>query len=524
MSGTTHSVSKPKGTSQSRSSLEQLASGAGIAFVLSMVGFGLMFVFKLFAARHFGPHDFGVFSLLETVLGLTALVAGLGLTGGLSRYVPYYKERKEFGLLKGYIRFVSVLGFASGFVVGGLVYIFASQITAFFGFPLEFVRFLQILGFTVPFIVVDNVFRRFFIASKKVGYQRFSTQVLEKGVFLLGLALIWLFELGLVWLVVTYIAGKFLPLVFDSLMFKRLWTVPKGTVSSFAKKEWFYFSLPLLFTGMFAFVIRWTDNLVVGRVMTPESLGVYSIVFSFVTLLSFFQRSFIPMFMPIITEHHAKGDSSHISFLFRKSSAWVFGLSLPIALLMIVYGKQLLVLLYGESYAVGHLPLMILAVGFLINVGSGLGNQIIMMHKKTKYLFYVNVGVALLNLGLNISLIPVLGLEGAALSSAVSMGLQNILYFRIARRFETLSFDWRYYFKFLVAGLPAAFIARYIFHFGLNKILAVVLSLGVYAGLYLFLLLLMRTFTKEDFKVLLMFEKRLHLNLKFIKKIVMRFY
>ncbi len=504
-------------------SLAKMASGAGIAFVLSTVGFGLMFVFKLLAAKYFGPSDFGVFSLLETILGISLVIGSLGLVNGFSRYIPYYTEKGQYSLLKGYVRFVLIISFIFSSFLGSVIFLYAHHITEFFGFPDDFTKYLKILCFVIPFIIVDEILKKYLIAFRKIFHPKFSTDVLRKVIFILGLATIWLFNLDLMYLVIVFLGGHIFPLVYDAFMFRRHMII-SPVKALFNSKEWVLFSLPLVFSGVFAFIIKWTDNIVIGKIMSSESLGIYAVVFSLAGVLLFFQKGFSIIFLPLISQYYAKGDSSQISFLFRKSAAWAFGFTVPFVIILVVFGREVLLLLYGSSYVDGHIPLLILAIGFIINVSCGLSSQIIVLHAKTTFFFYINIIVAIFNVGLNIYLIPILGLVGAAISSALSMAVRNLLFLLIAKRYEKLLFDWLYYLKFILAGIPAAYFASLVFRFNLPDFFLAVIALGIYAGLYLLFLLLMRTFTKDDLQIMLMVEKKLRVNLGFAKHIVKKFY
>ncbi len=71
--------------------LKQLVHGSGVISILSALGLFLSFFFKIFAARYFGPEDFGLYSLIETIFALMFIMASLGILQGITRYLPYYK-------------------------------------------------------------------------------------------------------------------------------------------------------------------------------------------------------------------------------------------------------------------------------------------------------------------------------------------------------------------------------------------------------------------------------------------------
>ena len=93
---------------------------------------------------------------------------------------------------------------------------------------------------------------------------------------------------------------------------------------------------------------------------------------------------------------------------------------------------------------------------------------------------------------------------------------QNMAFLLLTRRYEQIEFDYVYYIKFIIAAS--------LFRVGLNVLIAIILSILFYGGVYLSLLILFRTFTNEDFQIFLDIEKRLGVNLGFLKKIIIKFY
>ena len=167
---------------------------------------------------------------------------------------------------------------------------------------------------------------------------------------------------------------------------------------------------------------------------------------------------------------------------------------------------------------------MIIASGSLINVITGLNYPILMLHKKTGFIFVVEAGIVILNIALNFLLIPIIGIVGAAIASGVSLALQNVIFLKIAMRYEKLTFDWKYNSKFVLAGVPAVLVAASLFKLHFNAIITAIISIMVYVFLYGLFLLILRTFTEDDFEMFDAIEKKIGINLQWIRNIVKKFY
>lgn len=504
--------------------LKEMVGGAGITSIFAAVGSLLTFFFTIFAARYFGPEDYGVYTLVTTILALAVLIAGLGLLNGVPRFISLYKSGKTPYLLSGYIRFIFITLIISSAVVGSLIFFLSEKITIFFAFPSSLNTFLKIIAFLVPIKIIKATLRQIFLGYKKIIYQQFTYNVIEKLVLVLGTLYIIFMELDLYGFMIVFAASICIPFFVDVYLYKRKITMTGTDRLEYRSKEWFSFSLPLLFTGVFSFLISSTDNLFIGKMLEPSQLGIYSVAYSLASLLGFFQKSFASLFIPLITENYAKKDHGKISLLFRKATAWTFGLTFPVFLVFAAYSEQFITLVYGSSYGAGYLPLFIITIGFLINITTGPNFQILILHKRTKTIFLIESFTIAINIILNILLIPKIGIVGAALTTAISIALQNILFLGVARRLEKIRFEWKYILKFIVAGIPAVVLAAGLFRIGLPPYIATFLSLFLYVILYALFLLLLRTFTETDFQMMLAIEKKIGINLGFIKKLIKRFY
>ena len=134
--------------------LKEILYGAGISFVLGMIGYVLMFFFKLLAARHFGPEQFGFYEMVVTILGVMFVFSGLGLGSGIQRYASLYLDKKNFGLLRGYRIFCFVSIIFSTIFFSLLLFFFYNTITNFFNFPSFFYTFLKVASVGIPLKIV----------------------------------------------------------------------------------------------------------------------------------------------------------------------------------------------------------------------------------------------------------------------------------------------------------------------------------------------------------------------------------
>jgi len=459
-----------------------------------------MFLFKLVAARHFGTEQFGLYSLIETILGLTLIVSSLGLFQGIARYVPIYKEKKKFKVLSGYLSFIFLVSISFSILLSLLIGLFSKNITLFLGYPDVFSQYLKIVIFLIPLQILSRIYRKILLAQKKVLLNQLSAQYIEPFILFSCSLIILYFNMSLIFLIYSLIFAYVVAFVFDFIAYQKN-KIKYYTKKVFLHKEWLIFSLPLMMTGVMAYIIRWSDNLIIAAILPPSSLGVYSVAYSLGALLIFVYQAFSAFFLPIISESLAKKRTHEISLFMKKTASWITIFTVPTFFVIIFFPKSILSLLYGNAYAAGSLSLIIIAIGVFLNISVGLVDQILILYKRTQVILYSNIIIAILNLILNYILILQYNIVGAAIASAISLVLQKLIFLYFSRKHVSFSYQYSSLVKsFIAAGISLSlciFIYRLI-----PNIPGALLSLFIYGGLYLILIFMFKVFDKKD-KVLL---------------------
>jgi O-antigen/teichoic acid export membrane protein len=131
------------------------------------------------------------------------------------------------------------------------------------------------------------------------------------------------------------------------------------------------------------------------------------------------------IFSPIISELHAAENHTVLQQLYSTLTKWVMVLTIPLALSMIVYARSLMSI-FGPSFQSGTTVVMIGAVGQLFNCAVGsVGFLLLMSGNQAQLMKIEAVNVALM-IGLNIFLVPRLGIAGAAIATTITTIITNV--------------------------------------------------------------------------------------------------
>lgn len=199
--------------------------------------------------------------------------------------------------------------------------------------------------------------------------------------------------------------------------------VENGSTPGYA--EIFRLSLPMGITLGMQMLIDSQDLLIIGLFRSEAEAGIYAIASKLSVLASFIITSINTVSASKFSQLYYSDQKPDLLRLAKKSSSMIFWATLPILLIMVFFGKQLLGI-FGTEFMVGYPVLIILVCGEFINaVGGSVGMYLNMTgsHKSYRNIIVIS---AITNAVINIILIPRIGILGAGIASLVSFCITNI--------------------------------------------------------------------------------------------------
>ena len=128
---------------------------------------------------------------------------------------------------------------------------------------------------------------------------------------------------------------------------------------------------------------------------------------------------------PLISGHHAKGENKIAQSKITMMARFIFICSLPLVIILCAFPSSILSILFGNIYAAGATALIILTLANGFSMSMGQAGHIMSITGKEKYTAYAALIAVVLNVGLNAYLIPLHGMNGAAIGTATSIIFWN---------------------------------------------------------------------------------------------------
>jgi O-antigen/teichoic acid export membrane protein len=408
----------------------QVSHDAGGILFLRVLWAGLGFLSNLLVARLYGAAWAGTFFLGVAIVTVCATIAQLGMHLPLMRMVAVATEGRDGSAVRALLRKASLLAFTTGaaftiFILATAE--FAGRILSDASLPMM----LRIMGLAiVPYSLVLLIAAGFMSIGRpalaelnhRIGFQLGFIALI---VILVGR------EDGLV-LGISFSITYWLLLILGRWQWSRA-TRSEASPSSIPSAALLRPAIPILFASTIQLVITYSDTLMIGFFMSSDSVGVYGTAIRVSTTMALVLGAAASVFGPRFAALHQRGDSAELENLARRVARGCGLVALPLLAVFLIFPKPVMSL-FGPEFVSGSTALMILAVGQFVNVASGLVGLLLAMTGHEKRLLQATAVSALLNILLNLILIPRLGIEGAAVATAASLILINVLYAYLVRR------------------------------------------------------------------------------------------
>jgi len=329
--------------------------------------------------------------------------------------------------------------------------------------------------------------------------------------------------IGAAWGWILAIIG--MPLLAFYFLEKRIFSVLSTKVKTIPmEKELFSFSWPLILGSVSGLMMGWTDTLILGYFSTTSAVGIYNAALPTAKLLNVVAGGFGVIFMPVISELYAMNKHEDMKSAYSAVTKWVLSLVLPVFLLIALFSKSILEIMFGLEYTTGATALSILAFGFLIFSVFSLASPALLSFGRTKTLMSCSFIGAGVNFVLNLLLIPLYGINGAAVATGFSFALMSMLLLFFVHRFGKIQPFRRGHLKPIFASLVSVLVVYMITKYVIGvSLLSLIIMFFVFLVLYFFLLLLIKSFEEDDLMIMRAIDQRLGMKTDLPRRIIKKF-
>ncbi len=489
---------------------EQLFKGAALVMIGLFISKAIGYLYTIIIAR-IGTEVFGLYNLALSIISFLSIIALFGLKSGVVRYVSYYKIKNDTSRIKGVIVSALKISIPLSIIIALILFIFANFISNnIFNNPnLGFI--LRIFSITIPLLVITEILLSVAVAYKKIEYRVITNDIIEK-LLKLSLAFVLIyFGFKLEAAIFSYVFSIIVSFILSIYFIKKIFPIFDKKINSLTMdKELAFYSFPLLFSTVLISVVKWIDTIMLGIYRTISEVGVYNVALSTSNLMIIVPTAVMSLFLPLITEKYSEKNFKQLKEIYNKTVRWIFTFNIIFLSVMILFSGEILNVMFGNEYVLGYKSLLILVLGYFIFSLAHIHSNYLVVIKKTKLVLLINVVMGLLNILLNLYLIPKYGMIGGAIATSTSLIVIFILSFLFTYKFNRINPYNTHFLKPVFAAVISTFIMFYIKEIFYNgKFISLFLLIIFFFFIYGLILYFIKGFDKEDKSLFLLIIKKL---------------
>jgi O-antigen/teichoic acid export membrane protein len=415
-------------------SIVSLFTSIGIVSGLQILGIVVNYSSQILLARWLGATEYGRYDYILNLGIFLSYIAGLGLPNALLKLVPEYEVKKDWGRSRGIIchswLYVAITGIFLSVAVTIVVVYFGQKNSLNLPTMLLGVWTIPLLALLRQQMEMSKVLNQFVLA--------YLPSVIILPIFLvMGIFCLqhYLFPITSSDAIAIFIISLFVLLALQLWLFcQRLPQEWLACKSISVPKEWLSVSLPFLLGDGAYLILNQTDIFMIGFFLDAKQVGIYGAALKTACWINILLTASTTVLATTFSSLYVQGKQKDLQDLLTKIIGWIFFPALVASCYLFLFGDHVLAL-FGTEFIAAKWSMLVLVVGQLVNVASGCVGYIMQLTGYNYQCTYVYVCGTLINLVLSIILIPLLGILGGAIATAVTMIVWNIWLHHLAVKY-----------------------------------------------------------------------------------------
>jgi O-antigen/teichoic acid export membrane protein len=412
---------------------------------IKAVYFALQFVVGVLLARTLGPKALGIYAFTMALIHVAVILAQFGFPASLVRTIAVGLVAGERVNIRSHIQSVGFMVLAMSLSIIAALGIYLLTMGSIFDRQTE-----KALMAGLPLIALLALTATASGAIRGLGYVvkgQLADEIIRPLVLCITLAMFWVsgktLTPQLAMLAHTVAAALALTVAWG-LVLKLTWSPPHASIRMI-RTDQLRQSLPFLLLAGAQVLNYQADVLMLGILTEQQDVGQYRVALQIVEGLGVTLFALSVVIAPRLAQFHAKQDWVRLQRLLVYSHRVGAVTMLPLGLGVAAFGAPLIELVFGSAYVPAAGALAILALAKILYATVGFAGLALSMLGRAGMATVVTLATFVMNVGLNLILIPRYGIEGAAIATGVSHLIVNtggLVWMRRALSHNFSAFAW----------------------------------------------------------------------------------
>lgn len=421
-------------------SRKKFAFDVSITFIASAITMFAGFVITILLGRYLGSDDLGIYRLIYTIYGLATLIATIGISSAIIKYIAEYKENKN--TLDQFISSVIINSLFLGIGTSIIFYFVSSVFAEIFHEP-ELSPLLRILSLVFPFVLVKGIFYGLLNGIREM--KKYAIVSVFENIFLVIVTITLVYNgFGINGSIIGIVLSSIISCLVLILICKSYFKITFYNYR-FITKKILSFGVQILGADVINTINLQADMILVGYFLTANDVGYYSVSVGLSRFFWLIPQALQKITYPTTSEYWAKNNHEAMQKMIDKSMRYTAFILIPVGLGFGFFAKEIIVFIFGEEFISAILPFQILiigtiAYGLIKTIGgslSGIGQADINLK--------VTAFGALIDVICMIILIPIYGIIGAAIATIISFITVSFLFIYLTLSIMKIKIDLKWY-------------------------------------------------------------------------------
>lgn len=414
--------------------LSTLVSSASLVLVGSLFGAASKLVEQFIIGNVLSTGAYGEVNTALSIMSLSTTIALVGLDEGVPRFISRFDDSRDR-------RGIWLVGLAVAGSIG---------IAIALGFILARDRLLAVLfeagtpvllpvlfALSIPFFTGLRVAVGTIRGHENTIYRTYAYDLLYNGLRLVALVVLLLAGLGVLAAGYAYLLATVVAFVVAHALLNRLLDF-YGRYRTHTRAL-VRFSAPLVVASAVSTLFAQIDTLMLASFASSEAVGFYNYGYQLAAGLPVILSVFGFLYMPLASRLDADGNRREVDRVYTVTTKWIYIAAFPVLLAFVAFSGDVVSMFFSDADGRSAAVLAVLAVGFFMSAANGRCQDTLSAFGYTGYILVVNIFSAVVNVALNVALIPAFGVIGAAVASALSYFTLNATALLVLWRFTGIT-------------------------------------------------------------------------------------
>ena len=405
-----------------------------LLFIIQCVSIGLVFISNFILVKVAGTDTYGAYVYFFNLIYLLVSFCLLGFDTLLVQKTAIYNESKKFPELKGILVFALAGIIFSSFIVAMLFQVILN-FSAASDLPGD-INWFTIAFISLLMLSITTLVQTVLQGMRKIVWSQVAEKIFRPLILTIVVTSFYFFRSGITFYTLTWInvfAIGIAMLIALNFLLKIIPRRLNGIIAVYDLPLWIKSSLAFFVADILYNVNSRVTIFLLGIFQSKHNVGIFNIALRISEVIGFALVIVNFVLSPVIARLHANGKGKTLQKIITGSAKAVLVIGGTLTIAIILFSKPIL-LLFGSDFVAGQQALIVLSLGQFANIFCGSVGLLLLMTGNQKYSIYSLAGGTTVNILLNLLLTPGYGINGAAIASACSLIIWNVMMYYFVRK------------------------------------------------------------------------------------------